>query len=73
MRRQFTAIEYAHLAISMMKLAFSNREAAQQAEQWIIEEAKAFIPLESNTKTPQDEGDETSEVNKPPGLWDLFD
>ena len=57
----------------MKKLAFSNREATRQAERWIIEEAKAFIPLESNTKTPQDEGDETSEVNKPPGLWDLFD
>ena len=80
MRRRFTAIERAHLlAIStildprMKKFAFSNREAARQAEQWIIEEAKAFIPLESNTETPQDEGYENSEVNKPPGLWDLFD
>ena len=80
MRLQFTTLKCAHLlAIStildprMKKLAFSNREATQQAEQWIIEEAKAFIPLESNTETPQDEGDETSEVNKPPGFWDLFD
>ena len=80
MRRRFTGTERAHLlAVStildprMKKLAFSNREAGRQAEQWIIQEAKAFIPLESNTITPEDEGGETSDVNKPPGLWDLFD
>ena len=49
MRRRYTAIERAHLlAVSTlidpgMKMAFSNQEAARQAEQWIIQEARDTI------------------------------
>ena len=49
-----------HFAISMildprMKiLAFSNREAAQQAEQWISHKVKAFIPVELTIQMPED-------------------
>lgn len=81
MRRRFTGIERAHfLAIStildprMKKLAFSNREAGRQAEQWIIQEANTFIPVESNSITPEvDKSGETPDVNKPACLWHLFD
>ena len=80
MRRRFTAVERAHLlAITtildprLKKLAFSDREAGHQAENWIIQEAKAFITESNMEETQIDEGHETPKDNKPPGLWDLFD
>ena len=74
-QRRFTNMKGAHLlAISTIwdpstkKLSFFNHEASRQAEQRIIQEAKAFIPVESNTVTLKDEGGETSAVNKPASL-----
>ncbi|XP_028408818.1 zinc finger BED domain-containing protein 4-like [Dendronephthya gigantea] len=75
-RSLFTAIERAHLlAIStildprLKKFAFSNREASRQAEQWVFQEARAFILPQLNTKRlAEDEGDEPEKVSKSPGL-----
>ena len=79
MRRRYTAIERAHLlALStlmdprMKKMAFSNREAARQGEQWIIQEAKDLIAQEATTGA-QNENTQSHDEQSPPGLWDLFD
>ena len=83
MRRRYTAIEQAHvLALStlmdprMKKMAFSNREAARQGEQWIIQEAKDLIAQESTAGAQVPQNDKTAESHgeqNSPGLWDLFD
>ena len=79
MRRRFTGIENAHLlALSTLldprlkKLAFSNRNAARQGEQWILQEIKDSVSVES-TREDNDVSEQISDKSKPPGLWDLFD
>ena len=80
MRRRYTAIERAHLlALStlmdprMKKMAFSNQEAARQAEQWIIQEARDTIEAEATTAGTQNDNTEGRDEQSAPGLWDLFD
>ena len=80
MRRRYTAIERAHLlAVStlidprMKKMAFSNQEAARQAEQWIIQEARDTIEAEATTAGTQNDNTEGRDEQSAPGLWDLFD
>ena len=59
MRQRYTAIERAHLlALStlmyprMKAMASSNQEAARQAEQWIIQEARDIVEAEATTAGP---------------------
>ena len=83
MRRRYTAIERANLlALStlmdprMKKMAFSNQEAARQAEQWIIQEARDIIETEATTAGANNDNTKVSQgpdEQNAPGLWDLFD
>ena len=79
MRRRFTGIENAHLLgfstlldPRLKKLAFSNRNAARQEEQWIMQEIQNCVSVES-TGEDNDVNAQISEEPKAPGLWDLFD
>ena len=68
MRRRYTAIERAHLlALStlmdprMKAMTFSNQEAARQAEQWIIQEARDIIEAEATTAGPAGANNDNTE------------
>ena len=59
----------------MKKMAFLNQEAAGQAEQWIIQEAKDIIEEEGITAGPAGANNDTEgpDEQNAPGLWDHFD
>lgn len=79
MRRRFTGIENAQLLVlptlldpRFKKLGFSNRDAARQGEQWILQEVKNSTTAEP-TREDNDVNKNNSNEPKAPGLWDIFD
>jgi hypothetical protein len=79
MRRRYTAIERAHLlALSIFmdprikKIAFSDRDASWQAEQWIIQDAQDLTQAVAPAGPQKDDRQSHDEQN-PSGLWDHFE